>query len=757
MNLQFPQPKTIQQKIALWTGGALLATITAFVLYSTYNARSEAIENAKTAATYIAKDEASKVKNEIEQAMIAARTTGEALKQIKNKNNPISLSRDEVNAMLRSVNESHPQFVGTYTNWEPNTFDGRDSEFANKPGHDKTGRFLPYWEKNAAGAVQVTPLVDYDKEGPGDYYQIPKRTKQESIVGPYEYPVAGKIVTMASLVEPIVVDGQFYGISGVDLLLDFLQAQSDKVNIYDKTGQLILLNNEGVISAMTGRPELANKKLSEKLPDLSGILPMVKAGRESVELVGDKLRVVVPLQIGVTTTPWAACILIPRDKITASATSLALKQAFIGLAFSLLALAALWFLASRIAQPIQAAARFANQVATGQAVDKIAISSEDETGQLIRSMNSMLDSNNTLLQTRDDKDRIQMSVMKLLNDVSSVADGDLTRQADVSSDVTGAIADSFNVMTGQLRQIIGKVQAVSSAVNQSVSETQGQTALLAHETEQQAVQIIETSQGVSQMAQSIKEVSVIAETSKRVAEQSLITARDGAAKVESTIQSMGNLRDQVQETSKRIKRLGENSQEIGEIVQLIGDVAYRTSVLALNASIQAARAGEAGRGFGVVAEEVERLSKRSTEAAKRIAELVKTSQASTNDAIASMEENTRSVVESTVFVQEAGQALENMEGVNRKLAEMIGSITVMAERQVQESEAVAQTMLNISQATQGTAEGIKQSVNTVNQLAELADDLQGSVASFRVNKQVASPVQSATRTLTGKARAALKA
>ena len=756
MKLQFPQPKTIQQKIALWTGGALLTTITAFVLYSAYNARSEAVENAKATATYIAKDEASKVKAEIEQAMIAARTTGEALKQIKNKNNPISLSRDEVNAMLRSVNESHPQFVGTYTNWEPNAFDGRDSEFVNKPGHDKTGRFLPYWEKNGSGVPQLVPLVDYDKEGLGDYYLVPKRTKQESIVGPYEYKVDGKVVTMASLLEPIVVDGEFHGIAGVDLLLDFLQAQSDKVNIYDKTGQLILLNNEGVISAMTGHPEFANKKLSEKLPELSDILPLIKAGRESVELVGDKLRVIVPLQIGVTTTPWAACILIPRDKITASATTLAWKQALIGLAFTLLALAALWFLANRIAQPIQAAARFANQVATGQAVDKIAISSEDETGQLIRSMNSMLDSNNTLLQTRDDKDRIQMSVMKLLNDVSSVADGDLTRQADVSSDVTGAIADSFNVMTGQLRQIIGKVQSVASAVNQSVSETQGQTALLAHETEQQAGQIIETSHGVARMAQSIKEVSVTAETSKRVAEQSLITARDGAAKVESTIQSMGNLRDQVQETSKRIKRLGENSQEIGEIVQLISDVAYRTSVLALNASIQAARAGEAGRGFGVVAEEVERLSKRSTEAAKRIAELVKTSQASTNDAIASMEENTRSVVESTVFVQEAGQALENMESVNGKLAEMIGSITVMAERQAQESETVAQTMLTISQATQGTAEGIKQSVNTVNQLADLADDLQGSVASFRVNKQ-AAPAQSATRALTGKARAALKA
>jgi twitching motility protein PilJ len=394
-----------------------------------------------------------------------------------------------------------------------------------------------------------------------------------------------------------------------------------------------------------------------------------------------------------------------------------------------------------------------SEIGKGNQDARARVYAADELGALALTFNTMLDNNQGLIQSREERDRIQTAIMKLLNEVSSVAEGDLTREAEVTADATGAIADSFNVMITELRRIIGKVQTVSNSINHSVTETQEQTTMLAEEAEAQSRHIVETSQEIGHMADTIREVANTADSSRRVAEQSLITVRAGADKVESTIQSMGHLREQVQETSKRIKRLGENAQEIGETVQLIGDIAYRTSVLALNASIQAARAGEAGRGFGVVAEEVDRLSKRSTEAARRIAELIKTAQTSTNSAIASMEENTRNVVESTLFLQEAGHSLHNLESVTGKLAEMIGSISTLTERQNQQSSAVAQTMLDISHATQLTANGIKRSSNTVNQLAELADDLQGSVAAFRINKQAAH----VTRALNGKAKAVAKA
>jgi methyl-accepting chemotaxis protein len=426
-----------------------------------------------------------------------------------------------------------------------------------------------------------------------------------------------------------------------------------------------------------------------------------------------------------------------------------------GLLVALIAGGLVYFVSRVINQQLGSLTHLVGQIEKGNQDARATVYSEDELGTLAKTFNNMLENNRGLIQSREERDRIQNGIMKLLNEVSAVAEGDLTARAEVTEDATGAIADSFNMMIEALRGIIGKVQTVTVTVNQSVIDTQAQTTMLAQNAEAQAANIIETSQEVGQMAQTIQEISTTAESSRRVAEQSLLTARAGAAKVENTIKSMGDLRDQVQETSKRIKRLGENSQEIGEIVQLIGDIAYRTSVLALNASIQAARAGEAGRGFGVVAEEVERLSKRSTEAAKRIAELVKTAQFSTNEAIASMEENTRNVVESTVFVQQAGQSLAEIEDVNAKLAAMIGSITTLTERQTKESDVVARTMLTISQATQETADGIKSSAETVNRLAELADDLQVSVASFRVGK--AATAAPAARQPQGRAHAARRA
>jgi twitching motility protein PilJ len=220
--------------------------------------------------------------------------------------------------------------------------------------------------------------------------------------------------------------------------------------------------------------------------------------------------------------------------------------------------------------------------------------------------------------------------------------------------------------------------------------------------------------------------------SATVAQQSLANAKQGSEAVQATIKGMSRIREQVQETAKRIKRLGESSQEIGEIVQLIDDIADRTSILALNASIQAAMAGEAGRGFAVVAEEVERLAERSSDATKRITNLVKTIQMGTNEAIAAMEESTHEVVEGSKLANQAGQALGEIESVSNRLADIIQSISLTAKQQARGSEALAKSMGNISDITQHTAAGIKQSAIAVNNLASLADELRSSVASFKL-------------------------
>jgi methyl-accepting chemotaxis protein len=372
------------------------------------------------------------------------------------------------------------------------------------------------------------------------------------------------------------------------------------------------------------------------------------------------------------------------------------------------------------------------QIGLGDFKARVRVSSGDELGQMAVSLNAMLDNTLGLIQSRDERDRIQQSIQKLLEEISGVAEGDLTKEAEVTADVTGAIADSFNHMIEQLRNIISSVQDATLQVSSSATEIHSTAEHLAHGSETQSLQIVNTSAAVKEMATSIQQVSENASQSAKVAEQALANARQGAEAVNNTIGGMNRIRDQVQETAKRIKRLGESSQQIGEIVQLIDDIADRTSILALNASIQAAMAGEAGRGFAVVAEEVERLAERSTNATKKIAGLVKAIQSETNEAVTAMEEGTREVVEGSKLANQAGQALSEIQTVSGRLADLIQSISQASRQQARVSESVAKSMTQISDVTQQTAAGNKQAAVSVNSLASLADELRSSVSTFRL-------------------------
>ncbi|HZS49051.1 MAG TPA: methyl-accepting chemotaxis protein [Blastocatellia bacterium] len=375
-------------------------------------------------------------------------------------------------------------------------------------------------------------------------------------------------------------------------------------------------------------------------------------------------------------------------------------------------------------------ASISDSIATGNlSVQVKPLSKDDRFGH---SFKNMLDNTLSLVQSQDERDALQKSIVKLLDEVADVAQGDLTKEARVSEDVTGAIADALNFMIAELRRIIGKVQAVTWQVNTSANATQVTTEHLARGSEEQVNQILVTTRAINEMATSIQQVSANAALSASVAQQSLTTAKQGTNAVQNTIEGMNRIRDQVQETAKRLKRLGESSQEIGEIVQLIEDIADRTSILALNASIQAAMAGEAGRGFAVVAEEVERLADRSSEATKKIAGLVKTIQLGANEAISAMEESTREVVEGSQVADKAGQSLSEIEAVSHRLSDLIGSISLAAKQQASSSEALSKSMTGISGFTQETATGIKQAAVTVSALANLADELRASVASFKL-------------------------
>ncbi len=328
--------------------------------------------------------------------------------------------------------------------------------------------------------------------------------------------------------------------------------------------------------------------------------------------------------------------------------------------------------------------------------------------------------------------RNQEAILRLLNEMGNLADGDLTVQASVTEDVTGAIADSINFTIDELRSLVRGINSATDQVTKATQETQAISNRLYEASQRQNREIHQASASVLMMAESISEVAHNAAQSAKVAEAQLAAAEKGGSAVQNQISGMNDIRSQIQETSKRIKRLGESSLEIGEIVELISDITEQTNVLALNAAIQAASAGEAGRGFTVVAEEVQRLAERSGEATKQIEAIVKTIQADTQDAVAAMERSTVGVVEGAKLSDAAGQALTDIQRVSRELAELIGRISAQTQRQSASVTDVTRGMQGILRISEETTEGTKQTNVSIGQLTKLAAELRSSVAGFKV-------------------------
>jgi twitching motility protein PilJ len=340
------------------------------------------------------------------------------------------------------------------------------------------------------------------------------------------------------------------------------------------------------------------------------------------------------------------------------------------------------------------------------------------------------ETNRRLSSTAEKNERNQAAILRLLDEIADLADGDLTVAATVTEDFTGAIADSINYSIDQLRDLVATINLTAVQVAGAAQETQATAMHLAEASEHQAQEIAGASAAINEMAVSIDQVSANASESSAVAERSVAIANKGNEVVHNTITGMDNIREQIQDTSKRIKRLGESSQEIGDIVSLINDIADQTNILALNAAIQASMAGDAGRGFAVVADEVQRLAERSSAATKQIEALVKTIQTDTNEAVISMEQTTSEVVRGARLAQDAGVALEEIEKVSKTLAALIQNISNAARQQASSAGHISNTMNVIQEITSQTSSGTTATAKSIGNLAKMASEMRKSVSGF---------------------------
>lgn len=386
-----------------------------------------------------------------------------------------------------------------------------------------------------------------------------------------------------------------------------------------------------------------------------------------------------------------------------------------------------------IALDLKEKSAIAEKIGNGDLTSEIQVRSEADVFN--RSFRSMVEKLRLLVQTEEKRNQLQKSILKLLDEVTIVASGDLTVKAEGTSEITVEIAQAFNYMTTELRSLIGQVKEVTFQVGNSAKAINETTEQLAKGSEAQASQIAKMTSTVTSMARQVQEVSHNASLSAQVAGDSLSNARYGSQAVQDNITAMNSIRNQVQQTAKQIKKLGERSQEISQIVQLIDDLSDRTSLLALNASLQAAAAGESGRGFAVVAEEVERLAERSNRLTQQIASLTQMIQIETKDVVASMEQTIHEVVIGSTLADKAGQALIEIEQVSQHLAQLIGSISESAKEQERNSADISGAMNNISKVTELVNVGSKRAADSVKLLVVLSDELRGSVAPFKLPEE----------------------
>ena len=380
---------SIRTKITVWVGLAIAMISLILIGYSVFTLRKMSIDSATKEASALAQAESELVQSKLSLPLFTARAAAHFLSTIKDPSNPTSMSRDQVNAMLRTLLVNNPSFLGTYTLWEPNEFDGQDATYVGAVAHDQTGRFIPYWVRGDDNIIHVEALAQYETPGSGDWYLLPRSLKKEVTIAPLVYPIQGKDVVMASFVVPIIQNNKFYGIAGVDAPIGFVQEIVNNINLYDGTTNAVLFSDAGTLIAVRQKPEMTNQPVKLIYPDFDKIQPSLDSAFTRLSADGKYLQIFSPIEIGDTGTHWVIGLIIPFEKITAPATAAAFRQVTISTGLFLLALTFLWFLAGQIVRPIQVLTSAAQAVTEGNWAVTADVHSHDEAEVLANTFNLM--------------------------------------------------------------------------------------------------------------------------------------------------------------------------------------------------------------------------------------------------------------------------------------------------------------------------------------------------------------------------------
>ncbi|MBP1934681.1 methyl-accepting chemotaxis protein [Ammoniphilus resinae] len=680
----------------------IFGSVLGFTLYKT---STFAVDYANQLAIAEGEKQAKKVDAELDFTMDTTRMLASNFAVMVQEN---KADRELANSMLKKALEENKHFLGTWTAWEPNAFDGKDGEFAGTLGHDTTGRFIPYWTK-VDGKVSVEGLKGYDQQGEGDYYQLAKESGKEVILEPYAYEVGGREVLMTSIVSPIKINGKVVGAVGVDISLDFLQEINSTIKLYE-TGFGAIVSHQGIIVAHKLQ-DLVGKSNYE-IPGLRAV-DQIKNAVESGQTAsfidfspvtqGDVYKVYSPIFVGNTTTPWSLLVSIPEEEVKKESNQLLTLSILMGAVGTILLGIVIFFIARALVRPIHKTVEQINQMAKGNLrVEKLEIKSKDEIAQLANAMNEMTENMRVLIQ-----------------DAAGI------------SDQVAASSEELIASTNEIKLGIEQV----SATTEELAAGSTEQAQLSNDTFEK---IQHVDQEMKQINQHTEKMTI---RSKRTEESSY----KGIESAEQSMQQMKMIEEKVATTAMVVKELGEKSKEINQILQVINDIAAQTNLLSLNAAIEAARAGEQGKGFAVVANEVRLLATQAAESTGKIGKIIDAVQKETLEAEQSMNGVVQAVQRGSQAIVGNRRAFDEIAQNVADMVKQMKEVNEASKRIEQENQEAVQAVENIAAISQQSSAGSEELSATMeqqnaamqeidgmaNNLSEMAEALHQSLSKFK--------------------------
>ena len=721
---------SLLKKILFGAGLSILVIALVLTTYAAKSMRDKTIESTKDTLANENATIAAGVDADMEVAMDESRALALAFtSQIQDGN---TLTRDQVTLMLKRILLQNPSFFGISTEWEPNAFDGQDSEYAGLPDAAEDGHFGPYWYWEG-DTVALTPLPRLAEDDPAySYYMIPKQTLQETVLDPYLYPLNGTDILITSLMVPVVKDGKFYATAGVDFKLDFLQQTVDQIVQKYPDGKLTIYTYTGDIAASTGQPDLIGKSASEIHDDWEHVISVIQSGEAIVEEDEGYISVITPIYFGSSPQPWAMNLRLPLSTVLKSANQNMWLMIAIGSGLFVLALFLLSLIAQAIVKPIRQITQTSEEIALGNLRNEITIHSIDEVGILADSFRKMqaylrriadaahaLSENDLTVEvtpiSADDElgtafEQMLTSLRGIVGDVTNGA-GDLRDSAQQLAFTSNQAKEATSQIASTIQQIANGTSQQADSVNRagnSVGQMASAITDVANGAQQQASSAGHAASITSQLSFAIKQVAGNVETVLKESGKAAEAARQGVQKVEHTLTGMQSIKESVGSSADKVREMGHRSEKIGDIVVAIEDIASQTNLLALNAAIEAARAGEAGKGFAVVADEVRKLAERSAQATKEIGDLVRSIQNTVAEAVVAMQKGTQEVEQGVSIANEAGTALSDImnatDSVNEEAAQAAEAAQQMSTSAEELVAAVDMVSSVIEQNTAATEE-----------------------------------------------------